>query len=350
MRRIFSFLTPVYYLITVIRNFFYDHQIFDCRSVSVPVVSVGNLTLGGTGKTPVIDYLIKWCQKNNLKIGVVSRGYKGTYTKVERVNLQKFSSLKESALFFGDEPTMLSVKNPEIPIFVCRDRYLGAQTLIDAENKIDFLLLDDGFQHRQLKRDFDLVLLDSTVCSSSYRLFPLGNAREPMTSLKRADYVILTKTNLADDYQWLIKEVNKYVSKEKIIEMEYKVSGLIRWNGDFKQFEPDTVKSLDQKSLVLMSAVGNPDSFEKLLVQELKLNIAHHIVFSDHYEYKGEDLNFIKKQCQQFQDPLLVLTEKDLVKIPEVFLTEFKICGLQLELRPTSQVDFLYGLFNSVVC
>ncbi|MCB0357639.1 MAG: tetraacyldisaccharide 4'-kinase, partial [Bdellovibrionales bacterium] len=187
-------LTWLYSSVLKFRNYSYDNKIFKIHQVTKPVISIGNLTVGGTGKTPIVDHLLYWTRAKGIKAGVVSRGYGGSYDGVKKVPLTADPNI------YGDEPCMLAMRNIDTPIYVCADRVHAANTLIGNE-KVDVVIADDAFQHRRLYRDLDIVVVDLLEPKENYSSLPFGRAREPIQSMKRADVIILNKANLVTEQQ-----------------------------------------------------------------------------------------------------------------------------------------------------
>lgn len=284
------------------RNWSFEQGLSRVEKLSVPVVSVGNLTIGGTGKTPVVADLVQWSLDQGISVGVVSRGYKGDFGQVQRVPADP-----NQAVFCGDEPTMLARRFPEVPIYVHPDRILAGQTLI-KDHQVDWILADDAFQHRRLHRDLNLVVFDATVPLKHLRALPAGRAREPVQSLERADFVILTKTNLAQEglvEQWL-QRLGEWVKKEQLILCKYELEGL---------FSLATSTKIEEQTKVwLVSGIGNPGAFEEL-IRHSGVQIEGHTVFSDHYAYAKKDVVELRSTVEKSEADFLVTTSKDLTKL-----------------------------------
>ncbi|RME15500.1 MAG: tetraacyldisaccharide 4'-kinase [Bdellovibrio sp.] len=289
-----------------VRNVFYDKGWVKEQGVSVPVVSVGNLTVGGTGKTPTLKYCVQTLLNKGVAVGVVSRGYKGHFKGVQRVHLQKLNG----AFYYGDEPFMLASSFPGVPVYVGSDRVLAAQKLLEENPQIQVILADDAFQHRRLKRDLNIVVLDATVPQKDYELLPYGRAREPLTALNRADLLILNKVNLISKPQkrGRLLFLKEYLQRElPFVEGGYKIE---KYEEIFSGEEVD----LSQKEVVLVSGIGQPSSFKEL-VRKDGLQVEHHFAFPDHSEFEEKDLQDIISYCEQTERSYIVVTEKDAVKL-----------------------------------
>ena len=182
----------IYDFIIFIKNKSYDLGIFKKVFLDIPIISIGNLSVGGTGKTPCVYFVAKelFHEKLFKKIVIVSRSYKGKLKVAMPVNL----ILDNAAAVFGDEPCMLQSKLPFCTVWAGPAKFKTAQAAV-LKDKPDLILIDDGFSHRKLSRHFDLVLIDATASLGNFQTLPVGRLREPINSLKRASAILLTKTN-----------------------------------------------------------------------------------------------------------------------------------------------------------
>ncbi len=183
-------LTGLYGLAIEIRNLLYDKRCIKTSKFDIPVISVGNLTVGGTGKTPFVIYLAQYLKESSLSVGIVSRGY-GRKTK-GTVIVHDGKSILSSHDESGDEPWLIASALKSVPVIVDEDRTQGIQTLID-KFPVDVVLLDDAFQHRRAGRDLDILLINSRESSGNYHLLPGGKLREPLRQSRRASLIVHTK-------------------------------------------------------------------------------------------------------------------------------------------------------------
>lgn len=286
------------------------------------VVSIGNITTGGTGKTPAVIYFAQILKKEGYSVGVLSRGYKGKQTKLGAIlsdGMNIFLSPQES----GDEPYLLAVNLPQIPVAVGRNRM--AQALKLQENYgINCFILDDGFQHYALKRDVDIVLIDATNPFGNGHLLPNGILREPVEALKRSDIVILTKCDLApqknvEDLTRQVKEISRH---ELIFRAVHKPIGLIKLPTEYGLGKENKIKKcqiLKEKKVWALSALANSRSFETTL-QNLGVQEVMPITYRDHHNYTPKDVENILQRIKP--NDFLVTTEKDWVKL-EQYSAEF---------------------------
>ena len=299
------FLWPLgffYWLLIFWRNFFYNLGFFVSRKLPCKVVSIGNLSVGGTGKTPFVLFLANTLKAKGLNVVVLSRGYKrksaGTLVISDGNAVQ--SDLENS----GDEPFMLANKLKGIPVVVDENRYRGGQLICNEYNP-DVILMDDAFQHRRVFRNVDIVLINSN--HRRPKLLPYGLLREPLRNIKRADAVIFTKANLTPPDNKLINSVSKYCTFTMQSELLPKAQ-LIGLDGSTQP-----VNNISGP-VVAVSGVGDPDSFEVIL-EEAGLDYVHHFRHDDHADYTATDLEVIREVFLSAEAEAIITTEKDLVKL-----------------------------------
>lgn len=312
-------LAGLYAFVIRLRNFAYDRKILPSFSGHspragrrIPVISIGNLTAGGTGKTPLTALLVETWLKQGRRVGVMSRGYGGTRKGVVKVIND---SNRERARIYGDEPTWLAARFPEVPVYVGVDRVQVAKELLENES-VDMLVADDAFQHRRLQRDLDFVLIDATEPRWHYSSLPAGRMREGFASLKRANVVFLNKVNLAEpEYvEWLRQVIQKNVrTSTPIIEMESVIGGYSLLNSPGQGHVPGS--GLKGKRLLLVSGIGRPATFSQLVSLASQADIVEHLIYRDHHPYSEEDLRLIEAKGNDLGIDALVITEKDAVKL-----------------------------------
>ena len=294
-----------YWLLIFWRNFFYNIGFFVSRKLPCKVVSVGNLSVGGTGKTPFVLFLANALKTKGLNVAVLSRGYKRKSTGTHIVS--DGNTLKSDLHTSGDEPFMLANKLQDIPVVVDENRYRGGQFICN-EYKPDVIILDDAFQHRRVFRDVDIVLINSN--HRRPKLLPYGLLREPLRNIKRADAVIFTKANLTPPDEKLVNSVSNYCrfTMESNLMPNTQLIGL---DGSIKP-----VSDLNG-SVVAVSGVGDPDSFEVIL-EEAGLDYVHHFRHDDHADYSETDLEVIREVFLAAEAQAIITTEKDLAKLLEL--------------------------------
>ena len=314
-------LSLVYGIIIWIRNKLYDLGWIASFSFDIPIISVGNITTGGSGKTPLVMYLADLLQKNGKNPGIVSRGY-GRKSQ-GMVTIHDGKELITDVENSGDEPYLMASALKTVPVVVCEDRHEGIRQLI-KNNSVDGIIMDDGFQHRKVKRDLDIVTISANDTKYDYRLLPWGKLREPLQNIKRADAVITTKTNnfmppnLHTEIQSIYKG-NLFFSTIVPIIMKYDSSGY------HKSLPPSD-------PLFAFCGIGEPDSFIKSLTQ-LKLKLGGKRIFRDHQEYTDAVVKELSAQIKSSNCKAVITTEKDLVKLPDNFLEEFEIFIVKIEME-----------------
>lgn len=271
-----------------------------------PVISVGNITLGGTGKTPMVDWLLTYLTEKGLQPAVLTRGYKAQRSEKHQL-LNRDTVDAGSCEQYGDEPWFMFHQHPEISFFVSADRIESARR---AQKSADILLLDDGMQHLRLKRDLEIVLVDAVSGIGNGRLIPLGPLREPLDSLSRADVVIYTKSNLASP-QRLKDRLDPFLKADtRQFNSEFIPDQLLTADNS----KPLSPKILTGKACLLFSGIGNPDGFVKS-VSSTGADVIDSLIFSDHQAYTPENLRQIKHFAGMNQYDYLICTEKDWVKL-----------------------------------
>jgi len=331
-------LSFLYRLVTTLRNYLYNTNIFNINKLPCKIISVGNITTGGSGKTPTVEFLALYLQSIGKNVGIISRGYgrSSKHVKLVTDGVDKPTSWEQ----YGDEAFILSQNLNSIPIVVGESKY-EAGLKITSEFDLDVIIIDDGFQHRSLHRDLDIVLINSKDNQKTHKLLPFGNLREQISGLERADLIIYTKTNLHNNIGYL-NRLLKDVDIEKINSMLETKSMLI--GKDKQKIDKADLKS---KTIYLLSAIGDNRGFKKT-VEKISANIVGHSKFLDHYTFKTSDLQKVHSDAKKLSANYIITTEKDLVKIPDVNL-EIPIYALKTEIHfsPTNKLeDKINSLFT----
>lgn len=297
-------------------------------------VSVGNLTTGGTGKTPATIYLAKLMLNEGLHVGILSRGYGGSLSKKGSL-LSDGSNIFCSVSEAGDEPIVISKNVRGAKTAICRERYLAAQ-IIKQSFDVNFFLLDDGFQHYRLARDLDIVLIDATNPFGNGKLLPHGILREPLENLERSDIIILTKTDLVDEHK--LKELEELIIEkskhEKIFFSNHQIVGLVPGNDNYEAEKKETIEPVEKikgKSVWAISGIGNHNAFESTLLKAGAQDVKS-ITFRDHHNYSTQDIKSIISRVAK--GDIIITTEKDYVKLmpfSEVLTKDYKFYYLKIE-------------------
>lgn len=315
-------LSILYGLVSTLKNYLYNTNIFHVKKLPCKVISIGNITTGGSGKTPTTEFLALYLQSIGKNVGVVSRGYRRSSKNVKLVT--DGNNKPDSWEQYGDEAFLLSQNLNSIPIAVGESKY-EAGLKITSEFDIDVIIIDDGFQHRSLHRDLDIVLINSKDTPKTHKPLPLGNLREKINGLERSDLIVYTKTNLHNNLNYL-KNLLKDVNVEKINSTLEIKSTLIGQNKQ-KIDRADIIS----KNIYLISAIGDTSGFKKT-VQKLEVKIVGHSKFIDHFKFKVSDLQKAQKNAKELCANYIITTEKDLVKMTGIDF-EIPIYALRAEMR-----------------
>jgi tetraacyldisaccharide 4'-kinase len=304
------------------RNLSFDRRWRRQDRLPVPTLSVGNLTTGGTGKTPFTCWLVEKAREAGARIGIVTRGYRG----------------EEG---FNDEVEMVRARYPDLAVGVGKDRGAAARRLLIERPEIDAIVLDDGFQHRQVLRNRDLLLVDATDPFGGGACLPRGLLREPVSEVRRADLVVLTRADQAEpeevDRLWRGLHDLGYLGAR--IEAIHRPDRLDPIGSDRP---PLPLEALRGKRVRLISAIASPRSFETT-ISSLGAQVIEHRVFPDHHRYRPADLPDLRDS-----DALWCMTEKDAPKIKGLGAFDGWVLRIDLALRMgesdlTSMLDALWG-------
>ncbi len=335
------FLLPlaiVYGVIITLRNFCYDYGFFKISKVSMPVISLGNITAGGTGKTPMIIYLAKEAKARGFKPGIVSRGYGRDSQGLQIVHDgNEFKGTVENS---GDEPFLMARLLKDVPVVVSENRVNGAEKLIQ-DYAADVILVDDGFQHRKIYRDIDIVLMNVSEKSSAYHMLPVGQFREFPRELKRADYIVATKGDMNELPKSMQKFIGNTIQSTQIFKAEKYTS-----NG-YESVEHCKDKSCEcvASPIFAFCGIANGEIFFKTL-NEMKIDIFDSISFKDHVEYDESTMATLKSKINNSNTKTVITTEKDLVKLPDSFFEAYNVHVLAMKMELPS--EFIDDLFDGL--
>lgn len=291
------------------RQFFHwlDFLVYRPRA---KVLSVGNLTVGGTGKTPILLELLESLD-NRRSVAILTRGYKSRWEG----SFLLLQGRGPHPVGLTDESILVNQKFPEVPMLIGKNRAHAAR-LAEKWFHPDLLLLDDGFQYRRLKKDIDLVLWDATVDPRRAKLLPEGRLREPFERLSEASFLLLTRCEqVSPEARHRLKTFFREISPIlPIIEMQTVPIGFRRWSGDTNPHEEKCALEAGPKRAILFAAIGNPEAFE-LQTQRIGVEIVDRVWFPDHYRFTTDDMKNLASRARQ-AGVALICTEKDFVKIP----------------------------------
>lgn len=315
-------IVPIYYLVTWLRNKLYDFGIKKSTSYDFPVICVGNLSVGGTGKTPMIEYLIRLL-KTDYHIATLSRGYK-RQTKGFVV-----ADTNATANTIGDEPFQFYQKFDDVIVSVDADRVHGISELMALQNPPEMILLDDAYQHRKVKAGFYILLTSYDDIYTDDILLPTGNLREPRQGARRADIIVVTKCpeNLSESDKEKIRRKINPLQHQEVFFASISYSEYIS-NSEHQM----DLKILNNKPFTLVTGIANP----KTLVSYLKsLNLEfEHLNFKDHHDFSAMEIDRLK------QKSLIVTTEKDMMRLQPYFNKEEAIYCLPIEIKIDRPIQF----------
>ncbi len=329
LTKVLSIISNIYGMAMNLRANLYINGIFRKKKLPCKVIAFGNLTLGGTGKTPMAIFAAKLLQQEGLKVSVVSRGYGGKIESSGTVGV--VSDGKRLALGpdqAGDEPFLMATKLEGIPVLVGKDRYAAGMCAWKKYSP-EVIILDDAFQHLALHRDLNILLLDAVKPFGNHAIFPRGILREPVKQAQRADAIILTrfpKQNCVTPT--LSNNINKLLKKKPIFKTFHRPEGFtgLNQNGQWHLYPLQEIAS--KKCMAFCGIVQSRD-FEKLLC-EIGCRITAFLSFPDHHEYNRFDIKKILKTTKKTNADILVTTEKDLVKLSGECFAPYKIYALSI--------------------
>ena len=290
-----------------LRNVFYDTGLFKIHHLKrTKVISIGNISVGGTGKTPFAIFLARQLKSKDFKVAILSRGYKRKSSGTIIVSDGKRLLTDSEAA--GDEPYLIARSLPDVPVVCESDRYQGGR-LIEEKFAPDVIVLDDAFQHRRLHRDVDIVLIDATRFDQCKWVLPSGYLREPLSGLKRTDLICLSRADQVKNLGKIVRKLENFSSCSIVITAHKPARLIHAASGDDIPFE-----SLKKNPVSLFSGIGNPDSFRKT-IQALDFTVVDHLIFSDHHQFSLQDVNKIKTLTTKSRANAIITTEKDIVRL-----------------------------------
>ena len=305
----------IYVTIIYIRNLLYDIKILKSKEYDIPIICIGNLSVGGTGKTPHVEYIVRLL--NNKKISILSRGY-GRISK-GLINVKYNSSFLDA----GDEPLQIKQKFPDCNVICCENRRKGIEYILKKIPETEVIIMDDGFQHRSVKAGLNILLNNYNNPIYLDRMMPLGTLREHTSSIKRADIIITTNyNNLLENREMIIKKLNlssfqkvffSFVKHKKIISSSTK----------------EKINITDNINIILVTSIADTTELIHYLNKQ-NLNI-NHLRFNDHHRYNKKNIDYILKRFDSFKSTknIILTTEKDEVKL-NYFKEKFRKINLSI--------------------
>ncbi len=335
----FSLLAVPYGGAVRVRNRLFDCGLLKQERIGCPVISVGNLTVGGTGKTPMVILLAGMLQDRGLRPAVLSRGYGGKNT-ADVLVVTDGNRLLAGPDEAGDEPVLMARRLRDIPVLAGPKRVMTGRHALE-HFRVDVILLDDGFQHRYLYRDLDIVLLDSRQPLGNGFLLPRGPLREPPSALGRAGAIAFTRSGSGDAVP-IDERLSGILSGRVVLRTRVRPTSLTAPDGGVLP-----LSSLQGKRVFAFAGIARPDSFRQT-IESLGGVIAGFRAFPDHHRYRAEDLSRIETEAGLAKADILLATEKDLVKLSGSLQPPSGIHGLVIETEILEGRDRLEGALQGI--
>jgi tetraacyldisaccharide 4'-kinase len=343
-------LSLFYGLVVLIRNLLFDLRILRSKRFRLPVIAIGNITMGGTGKTPHVEYLVQLL-KNDYKLAILSRGYK------RKTKDFVLASKKSGVADIGDEPLQIKLKFPDAHVAVDRDRVKGVRKLIESIRKLDVVILDDAFQHRYIRPGLSILLVDYTHPVFHDMLLPAGNLREPWQNAKRANIIIVTKcpSHLTPH------ERADFISnlhpgpKQETYFTKYAYGSLVPVFAN-KNNRQDTLsyKHLHKSGIgvLMVTGIANPEPLKQFL-QHI-VHVREELIFPDHHNYNQQEVQLMKTTFKtiEAEEKYIIITEKDAVRIRESdipdksFRKAFYYIPVEVKFLAKGEKPFIKHIYN----
>jgi len=324
-----STLTYPYLAVLKTRDVLYQNGIIKSTRLPVKILSIGNITTGGTGKTPLVEFMAKSLHKSGRKVAILSRGYGAS-------NLSK-----ENNDIVNDECLTLRENLKDVPVLVGKNRAINGERAIN-DYGVDSIILDDGFQHFKLNRDLDVVVIDSLNPFGGEYLVPRGSLREPLKNLRRADIFIISHCDQSSE-----KTLQSIYTRLKQLNTDAPVCESIHRAVHIENIADNSIlelKWLKGKKVYGLSAIGNPESFAFTL-KGLDADLIKHKVYCDHHVYTLEEMVRVISDANSLGADAIVVTQKDIVKIRNMNIGATKILSLKVELEITKGIE----LYNEAI-
>jgi tetraacyldisaccharide 4'-kinase len=296
----------------------------DLRRFDLRVISVGNITVGGTGKTSLVEFIASYLKKRGHRVAILTRGYK-----------------RKGADSLGDEPSMLLNNLAGVSVIVDKDRSRAAKRAV-REYNCDSAILDDGMQQWRIKKDLEIVTIDAVNPFGNRHMLPRGILRQPLSSLKSADIFVLTKTDLAQDTGKLKPLLQRYNPKAAIVDSIHHPCGFLNLNAPGKMIEAGGLKG---ESAAILSGIGDPDSFSKI-VRGLGVKVGLDLRFDDHHHYTSGELKVIAAKTRASGLGTIITTQKDASRLTQAGLDALeglRVFILRIELKITKNEELLFN-------
>ncbi len=328
LRFLLSAATVPYSAAVRARNYLYDKEVLKSRPVQAVVISIGNITTGGTGKTPLVIWLYNFLRDKNINPAILTRGYKTGTRDIQT-----------------DEPALLASNCPDADIIVNPDRLSGAKTAVNTFGS-KLLILDDGFQHRRLDRELDIVTIDATQPFGYGKILPAGVLREPLNCLRRADAVVLTHCEKMPDeriekIENTIRKIKPNITIARSIHQPVSIQ--------YKDGSEQPAEKLQSKKVYAFCGIANPESFQRL-IENLGAKLTGTKFFNDHHRYSRSDLDQICRTAESLNSEIVLTTEKDWNKIAYLETSaRLPLAFLKIQIQFTSAIEQFIDLIEKLL-
>ncbi len=311
------------------RSFLYSLGLLKTRTLPRPVISVGNITVGGTGKTPLVMALAKGLTARGIPVAILSRGYKRSKTFGPVVSDGKTIFLSPDAS--GDEPFLMAKACRDVPVLVGKNRFINGQLAFERFG-VKGLLLDDGYQYLLLHRDINILLIDSTIGFGDHHLLPRGILREPLSHLRRADLFLINQAKKPAVCQVLEKKIRDICPAARVFHSDYDPLDLL--SPEEKQ---EGLNTLTGMKVLALSGIAHPHSFSSML-RRYGVKVIGEAIFPDHHLYTTRDLSYIEEKAKGADS--IVTTEKDMVKLKILHADRLPIRALRINVKIWEEKEF----------
>ncbi len=354
--KVLKHLSYIYYAVIQTRLWLYEHRIFRYHALGCQVISIGNLVVGGTGKTPVVEIFARNLQKKGRKVAILSRGYKKEEPPILERIIRKLTlremfepprivsdgkKLLLDSSMSGDEPYMLASNLSDVCVLVDKDRVKSGRYAIDKFG-CDTLILDDGFQYLSLKHMVEIVLVDKTNPFGNEHMLPRGLLREPIKNIKRANFIFLTKSNGtgSEEIKARLKDLNP---RAEIIECRHSP----RYLQNVYSEEKKDLSFLKDLPVVLLSGIAVPAGFESL-IENMGGRILDKHRFVDHHRYTQQELIDIINKAQRQEAKAIITTEKDAVRLPMINRHDVPVYFLRVNIEIISGKEDFHDCISRI--
>jgi tetraacyldisaccharide 4'-kinase len=335
----------LYELAVRVRVVAYETRYLKSKRLNSIVISIGNVTHGGTGKTPMVEYIARYLGEEGYRAVILTRGFSRRSRGRRALNVS--GSSPESAKAFeeyGDEPLMLARALPEVPVIIDSNRY-EAGLWAEREIKPDVLILDDGFQHLALERDLNILLLDATDPFGGFEMSPFGRLREPLFALRRADAVIITRADHPLDQAQTLAIIRYFCGEKVPVMYVYSTISHLRHLASNEIYE---AKEFAGWNVSVLSGIGNPRAFSRDILQTGMGIVSEHF-FADHHAFTEQEVRDVMAAAREAGADAIVTTEKDAVRLEGFSLGDIPVYAARLMIQSEDEVRLKSLLLRAMI-